>query len=323
VFDGAVVAIEAPGPPAPEYLASAVSGCASALGQGRCIEVAAITGVSPEWRAIVRASSMNDPRVMVIEVRRNGALFRRRILHFTDRDAVDTRWSTAGAVVAAVISGQVERQRAEQHRAVESPESEPETGSWSPNDYSNDPIDAIDEFEAAGPPLFEIRQVSLELSGTSGVEVYQGPLKYGGLVQTKLLLSGGPFVFVGAGSSAFPENPLIVQTDGFVGLGLPYELSHAVGIDVGASFLTEWLWLRHRATSGRTDSANTWRVGAGLDADVRLRLTGSWAVVVGGRATFLQPEVDIRRPPRQLAIVLPAGLGLLFGVRYDFMDGSR
>lgn len=324
MLEGAIVAIEAASPPAPTYLDAAVNGCASALGVGRCIDAARIAGVSPEWRAIIRTSSLADPRVMVIEVRRRGTLFRRRILQFSDNDAVTTRWSTAGAVIAAALSGELDTAGTPEATNDAAPGAS--SFDWTPGDYSDDPIDV---FEPEGPSPFEVRGVALELLGTSGYEVYEAPPEVGALLRAKLALSGGPFVFGGLGGTATPHNPLIVQSDGFVGLGMPLRLSPRTALDFGVSLVGEWLWFRHETASGQRDSGDQWRGGVGVDVDFRVRLTNHWAAVAGARATFLRPEVDIRRQSldpdllgRQVGIVLPAGLGMVLGVRYDFGDDS-
>lgn len=323
MFEAAVVAIEAPGSPA--YVAAAVKGCSSALGTGRCTDWT--TTGQAEWHAIVRTATSSDPRVMVIEVRRNGVLFRRRILRFTDRDAVGTRWSTAGAVVAAIISGELDQADPDTQPSLPPPEPDPAESNAEDIDVATDPIDPIDGFIVAGPAWYEIRGAALELLLTGGTEVYRGRPELGVLSRGKLTLVGGPYLSLGVAGAAVPDNPLILQTDGFVGFGVPISLSAATALDVGASFVSEWLWLQHETGSGRTDTAQTWRFGAALDADFRVRLVGRWAAVVGARATFLRPEVDVRRPvrpdgpSRQLAIVLPAGLGLGLGIRYDFGDG--
>jgi hypothetical protein len=321
VFDGAVVAIEAASPPVAAYVAAAVKGCASALGPGRCVDAETVSDPPPRWHAVLRAFPEADPRVMHIEVERDGMPFGQRQLHFTARDAIDTRWSTAGAVVAAIISGELERGAGEgpPDGAVPAPESPPASVLSSP-----EPIDLVDEVHLAGLPLFQIEDSALEALASGSFEVYEGPPEFGLLLRAKWAMLGGPFLTTGVGGALTPTNPLIVQTDGFVGLGAPIDFSNRVGLDLGASFVAEWLWLEHEAMNGRTDRGNTFRAGGALDLDVRMRIQGCWAALLGFRATALWPEVDVRRArgtaERQIAIVLPAGLGMTLGVRYDLGD---
>src|SRR6185369_3455973 len=94
--------------PADTGRASIVSkSCETAVGPGRC-PLAQDLGSSRivAWYAIVRADDADGSRLR-IEFRdraATGALVETRELVFSERDSADSRWASAGAVIAAFVA---------------------------------------------------------------------------------------------------------------------------------------------------------------------------------------------------------------------------
>src|SRR4051812_47833123 len=95
-------------PPSESAAARAITqSCQGAIGEGRCrdsAEVGPATVVA--WYALVRVGDPSGPelRIEFHDRNRSGVLLETRALSFSERDSPETRWASAGAVIAAFVA---------------------------------------------------------------------------------------------------------------------------------------------------------------------------------------------------------------------------
>jgi hypothetical protein len=287
MLDGALVAIEAQDAPTPALAASAVQGCESALGRGRCI-AAGVTSTGAPWYARIRVLSTSDGGHLIVEVTREGEPFRTRDLEFNELDQAQLRWKAAGVVIAAIITGRGrDEPEAQRPEPVAPPPEPPLTPPPLPP-----PLPAPEPTLIASEPLLS----GFEFGAILGPGLDQGEWQFGAALRLKVAVGQtDTFVAIGAESAAVPSSLFVLGSSGSLGYGARLlNVPTIVSLDLSAHLVAQWLWVRVQDPSGSRDAGGKGRIGGALGLDSLWRTTGCWATVVGGRATLLRPEVEVR-----------------------------
>src|SRR5688572_27001994 len=99
------IALEPPAESASAVEAVAKS-CEQAIGAGRCRPATGLAGATVvTWYAVI----VVDPETSALAIQfrdrnENGALIETRSLSFSERDSNESRWASAGAVIAAFVA---------------------------------------------------------------------------------------------------------------------------------------------------------------------------------------------------------------------------
>lgn len=103
------VAIDVPTDLAPAAADAATRSCENAIGSGRCLLANQVDRrVGTSWYARVRPDEL-EPTTLRIEFKArsaSGALFAQRTLAFSERDGPESRWASAGLVIAGLVAAE-------------------------------------------------------------------------------------------------------------------------------------------------------------------------------------------------------------------------
>jgi hypothetical protein len=286
----------------PPNLASAVAQvvvnrCESAIGNGRC-PLAANTheSVAIHWYAVVRAEEGDPPRLEIDFRSRSasGPLLAQRALFFSDRDALDSRWASAGLVIAALVL------EAEALATVPLPPS-PTVGAERP------PLP---------PPSTAF---GFDIGFLTGPGLQQGGYRVGGFGRGWIGISAAPEMHAVAGfryAHASADASLTWLT---FSLGAAIRLGKRgapINVEmIGAPLLERMLITAFDPSSGRSDSGGTTRFGGSLGVDVAATLWRDLRLLIGGDVSALTPPVTIE--------VKGTRVGREQGIRFALTGGLR
>jgi len=291
-----VVAIDVPADLSPVVTRGAVTGCRNALGSERCIASEAEHAVNPDWYAIIRSDAVEQGRLR-IEFRKSassGELVAQRILSFSERDPENSRWVSAGLVVAALVA-------AEDAAEKPSPIGVPPARDRAP----------------LAPGRHELGS-GIDAGALLGPALLQGPYRIGGFGRGWIgSRSSG---VIGALTLRYAERggtPTLTWWSISGGVGARLGVWQSVmTVDVLGELVAERMSASASdPTSGRDDHGAQGRFGGRLGANVAARLGPGFRLLTGVDATALTPAVDVQ--------VKGATVGREPAVRFAFTAGAR
>jgi hypothetical protein len=293
------VAIDVPSDVAPAVAQIVVDRCESAIGNGRC-PLAANVGESVriDWYAVVR-SGEGTPLRLEIDFRArsaSGPLLAQRTLSFSDRDAAESRWASAGLVVAALVT-EAEALEAATARPP------PNAGAEQPPSWPRPSVPfGFDAGFIAGPGL------------------QQGAYRTGALARGWIGVSTAPEILAVAGVryAVTSGNPSLTWMTLSVGAGIRLGRRRArVDAELISALLLERMFVSASdPSSGRTDSGGATRFGGSLGVDLSANLWRDLRIFAGGDVSALTPLVDIE--VKGLSVGREPGLGFALsgGLRF-------
>jgi hypothetical protein len=249
--------------------------CEAVVGTGRC-PLSQDLGPSNivAWYAVVRADDAEGARVRIEFRDRSltGALVETRDLVFSERDAPDSRWASAGAVIAAFVT------------ARDAPEAA------SPG---------------ARPPELRIAPPSAEpgipwgcdLALITGPGLDQGAYRLGALGRGFVGLPQAPNVF-GALSLRYAQRPGdldVTWMSASAGIGARADIRDtAFSLELLGELVLERVAIMGRNdTTGHEGTSAQNRFGGRLGSNVGLRIWRGFAFLVGAEVSALRPAVEI------------------------------
>jgi hypothetical protein len=248
--------------------------CEAAAGVGRCPLAQDLASSSiVAWYAIVRADDAEGSRLRIEfhDRQASGALVETRELAFSDRDNADSRWASAGAVIAAFVA------------ARDTPGS---TLTLRPVEVRVEPLPEV-------PAL----RWGFDLALASGPGLDRGAYRLGGLARGFLGLPRAPNVFgvLSLRYAARPGDVDLAWASGSLGIAVrsgnarsPFSAELLSELVVERMFVTG----RNDAT-GNEGSSQQNRFGGRLGVNVAVGVFRSVAFVLGAEASALRPSVDI------------------------------
>jgi hypothetical protein len=250
--------------------------CEGAIGEGRChdaTELGPATVVA--WYALVRVENPSYPELKIEFYDRSpsGVLIETRSLSFSARDTPETRWASAGTVIAAFVAAR-------------------EGAGVAPARPQLRPLPP-----PPAPPAHEALAWNVDLALLAGPGLDRGAFRWGGLGRGYVALPQAPRV-LGLLSMRYAERP--------DDLALAWwSASAGVGARVGGSTtplsaeLTGELAFERLLMSAvdpltnAPDEAAQNRFGGRLSVNVTLEILNNLAWVAGAEATALRPSVAI------------------------------
>jgi hypothetical protein len=281
---------------------SVARSCEQAIGQGRC-RVASELGPAAvvTWYALIR-SAEGETTTLTIEFRdrsERGAVIETRDLSFAASDSEQSRWASAGAVIAAFV-------------AARDPSSEPAPP---PPPPVAPPPPAPSKPGESGP------RFDLDLGLLSGPGLDTGAFRLGGVGRLYLSLPQAPRA-LGLVSLRYAERPGELSLSWWSascglgarlgGRGTPFsaELTGEVSFERMLMSATD-------AERDERDEAQQNRFGGRLSLNFALDLSEHVALVAGGEANALRPSVTIAVGENNVGRELPVRFGLSAGVRFS------
>jgi hypothetical protein len=295
------VAIAIEPPTASAAVVQAVTqSCEEAIGDGRC---KAASDNEPAtvvtWFALIRSPDAEVSAVS-IEFRdrsQQGALIESRELTFSEGDSLDSRWASAGAVIAAFVAAR-----------------EPAS------DVAAQPSARVDppRVTVESPPTGPSWNIDVALLAGPGLE--SGPLRVGALARGYLAFPPQQSL-LGLVSLRYAERPGDVALGWWsAGCGIGARLggpSALLGAELTGEVVFERLALS--ATDEVTleeDSATQNRFGGRLSANLALSLADHWALLAGVEASALRPAVSIEVGDRSAGREPAVGFAFSSGARF-------
>ena len=264
-------------PPSESAAARAITqSCEGALGEGRCRDAAELGPATVvAWYALVRVGDVSSPELKIEFHDRNpsGVLLEARALSFSERDPPETRWASAGAVIAAFVAAR-------------------EGAGVAPVRPQLRPLPP-----SAAPPADEARAWNVDLALFTGPGVDRGVFRLGVLGRGYVALPQASRM-LGLVSLRYAERP------GDLALAW-WSASAGLGARVGGTTtplsaeLTGELAFERLLMSAKEpltdapDEAAVNRFGGRLSVNLALELLNSLAWVAGAEATALRPAVAI------------------------------
>jgi hypothetical protein len=264
-------------PPSESAAAQAIThSCEGALGEGRCHDAAELGPATVvAWYALVR---IGDPSAAELKIEfhdRNpsGVLLETRALSFSERDPPETRWASAGAVIAAFVAAR-------------------ESAGVAPVRPQLPPLPP-----AAALPAHEALAWDVDLALFAGPGLDRGAFRLGGLGRAYLALPQAPRM-LGLLSMRYAERPgelALAWWSASAGLGarvggrttpLSAELTGELAFERLLMSATDPL-------TNTPDEAAQNRFGGRLSVNLALELPHNLAWVGGAEATALRPSVAI------------------------------
>ena len=288
------VVIEVPVEAAPAA-AVAVGRCAQALGAGRCLMAGDSVGASYHAQIVSAA----DASKVTIEFRRGsarGPIVATRELVFAAGDAPESRWASAGLVVAGLVAA----------------------------------FDANAEITRAPPPRRPAPAASTPAHALLGVDVAalggpglsEGPPRFGGFGRFWYGWSSYPRV-LGLASvryAARAGEPGVSWTS--LGLGLETRVGSSeslLNLELTGEVVAERFAVSAtQATTGQTASAEQNRVGGRLGLSVPVRLSHRLRLLIGGDAAAMTPPVKVEIEGNHVGREPAARFSAFLGSRFVF-----
>jgi hypothetical protein len=299
------IAVEPPAESAPA-VDLAVQSCERSIGSGRCRSAeGATTATVVAWYAVIAV----DPETSAITIRfhdRNpqGILIETRALAFSERDNPESRWASAGAVIAAFVAA---RDSGAQLPTLPPPSPPPPP-------------------EPAAAPAMPERPTAwnVDLALFSGSALDRGPLRWGALGRGYLALPQAPSV-LGLVSLRYAERPgdlsLAWYGAGF-GLGARAR-SEPFSAELTGEVAFERLRMEAEdpAQTG-SDSASQNRFGGRLSVNLGLDLSSHLALVAGAEVAAMRPSIAILVADDDVGSVPAVAYGFSIGVRLGVWAGA-
>jgi hypothetical protein len=292
------IAIEPPAESAPA-VDLAVQSCERSIGSGRCRSAeGATTATVVAWYAVIAV----DPETSALTIRfhdRNpqGILIETRALSFSERDNPESRWASAGAVIAAFVAARDSGTR-------------PPVAAPAPPALPPPPPPA---------PVDPERRAAwnVDLALFSGSALDRGSLRWGALARGYLALPQAPSV-LGLVSLRYAERPGALSLAWYgAGFGMGAR-AHSAPFSAELTGEVAFERLRMEAEDpARTssDSTSQNRFGGRLSVNLGLDLSSHLALVAGAEVAAMRPSIAI--------LVADADVGSVPAVAYGFSVGVR
>jgi hypothetical protein len=273
-----VVVLELPAEHA-EQAQAAVGSCELVLGKGHC-RTSGEPGPTASWYATVvwqddssldatveLRSSESGPTVSVREVR------------FEEADSLEQRYRALGLLVVSHVLA-----------------SKPQPTATAASQISNEaplPTEPAPDYPPAPLPLLPLT-LGVDLAGAVGPAIASGQLRWGGNVRGWVAVTpSAPRPQVSLGFSRASSEADVTWYSGSVGVAAPLDIPE---LPVSFELHLEAILQRMQLVADNGDareSAGQTRGGMGLGGDAFVGLSDQVAVMVGGSATFLAPNVRL------------------------------
>ncbi len=273
------VAIDVPSDLGPAVAQTVVSRCERVLGAGRC-RIAAPDQVAGDvaYYAFVRTGDA-EQLTFEIEFRSRssaGTLLTRRRLEFSDRDAAESRWASAGLVVAGLVAAQPPlAPRRPLAKAAKAPK---------PPARLHAPPRTWDTW-------------GLDVGVLTGPGLREGRYRRGAFARGWLTLPGAPALMAATTfhyASTFQE-PALRWVTASAGLGA--RLGHSdspLNAELIGELVVERLFITAtEPASQRQESGGQARLGGRIGVNTAIHLWKGLRLVVGADASTLTPPVNI------------------------------
>jgi hypothetical protein len=248
--------------------------CEAVVGAGRCPlaqELAPSRVVA--WYAVVRADDADGSRLR-IEFRdrlATGALVETRDLVFSDRDTSDSRWASAGAVIAAFVV------------ARDTPDGAP--------------IVRPPEIRTAPSPESQGLRWGFDLAATTGPALDRGAFRFGGLGRGFVGFPRTPNV-LGVLSLRYAQRPGdldVAWASGSVGIGVRSgDRSSPFSVELLGELVVERMFVTGRNdATGHEGSSTQNRFGGRLGVNAAFGVWRGVGFVLGAEANAMQPSVEV------------------------------
>jgi len=270
--------------------------CEAAVGASRCpvakdLKVSSVVA----WYAIVRSEDAEGSRLRIELHDRSptGVVVETRDLTFSENDRRESRWASAGVVIAALVAAR----------------DSPDTAS-----SSRHPTEP--RFTA---PVARRAPWGFDVAFTVGPGLDRGAYRVGGLVRGFVGLPRSPSV-IGEFSLHYAERPgeldlSWLSASGGVGARVGNR-SSALSAELIGELVFERMFIAGRnAATGHEASSGQNRFGGRLGANVALRVWGGFGLVLGAEVSALRPSVDITFLDAKVGREPLVGFGLAAGIR--------
>jgi hypothetical protein len=261
-------------------VAQVTRSCEEAIGDGRCPAASELAPASVvTWYALVHMEGPSAPTLEIEFHDRSaaGSLIEKRVLSFSERDSAESRWASAGAVIAAFVAAR--------------------DGTVGPPMPRPRPLPAP---LAPPPPAPLPLRWNADLALFTGPALDRGAFRWGGLARGYLAAPQAPRV-LGLVSLRYAEADRKDTVDlswwaASAGIGarlgghdtpLSAELTGELSFERLSMAATDLVTAEREATSQN-------RFGGRLSVNFSLQVAGPLGVVVGAEANALRPSVAIR-----------------------------
>jgi len=288
------IAIDVPGEAA-GIAAIISSSCEAAVGASRCPIAKDLKASSVvAWYAIVRSEDAEGSRLR-IELRDRsaiGVVVETRDLTFSENDRRESRWASAGVVIAALVA------------ARDSPDAA------STSTHPTEPRFAT--------PVRRRAPWGFDLAIIVGPGLDRGAYRVGGLVRGFVGLPRSPSV-IGEFSLHYTERPGELDLSWLSasgGVGARIGNNRSVSAELIGELVFERMFIAGRnVATGHEASSGQNRFGGRLGANVALRVWGGLGLVLGAEVSALRPSVDITFLDAKVGREPLVGVGLAAGIR--------
>ena len=271
-----IVAIEVPSELAPAIADSVKWSCENAIGGGRCPLARELTNAGDvAWYAIVRGD-FDEPSKLRIEFRtgsRAGRVLAQRVVAFSDRDLPESRWATAGLIIAGLVAAEDALARSAS-RAREPPE----------------PVQQL-------PPSSSRPEWwwGLDAGALTGQGLQQGAYRVGAFARAWTATSSG---LIGAATLRYAERAGDLSLTWWslsTGVGARFGPRHAAlgGELIGDLVFERMLVSAEDPANARVDHGSQNRLGGRLGLNATVELTRGLQFLLGADVSALTPAVDI------------------------------
>jgi hypothetical protein len=283
-------------PPSESAAARAITqSCEDAIGEGRCHDATELRPATVvAWYALVRVGEPNAAELKIEFHDRNpsGVLIEARVLSFSERDTLETRWASAGAVIAAFVAAR-------------------EGAGVAPARQQLPPLPP--------PPAHEALTWNVDLALFTGPGLDRGAFRLGGLGRAYVALPRAPRI-LGLLSMRYAERPddlALAWWSASAGLGARVGWSTTpLSAELTGELAFERLTMSAiDPLTDASDEAAQNRFGGRLSVNLALELLTNLACVAGAEVTALRPAVAI--------IVGDDASGRAPAVTYAFSAGFR
>jgi hypothetical protein len=249
--------------------------CEAAVGAGRCPLAQGLAASNiVAWYAIVRADDAEGSRIRIEFHDRaaTGALVDTRELAFSDRDNADSRWASAGAVIAAFVA------------ARDTPD-------------AASPIARSPEIRLEPPHDVHETRWGVDLALATGPGLDRGAYRLGGLARGFVGLPRLPNLFgvLSLRYAARPGDLDLAWASGSLGIAVRSgNANSTLSVELLSELVVERMFVTGRnAATGHEGSAAQNRFGGRLGVNTAVGVWRSVAFVLGAEASALRPSVDV------------------------------
>lgn len=260
-----------------------VARCAEVLGDGRCRPLTGGAASGPiGYYAVVRSVEGEQLAIDFRVASPNGVLLAQRLLAFVKEDSIESRWASAGLVVAGLVAAADVAQQTVPVAPRKTPPAPPPRV---------DPVPA----HSAPRPTSHAWGLDMGFAGARGLS--GGADNWGPLLRPWLGVSGasGVVLLTTLRYEQGPQRPVLrwLSMSGGVGsrLGRPSALLNA---ELLGEVVLERLLVSGRDTvSGRTETGGQTRFGGKLGLNLALRVSTSFRLLFGADIATMAPPVRV------------------------------